>query len=259
MASLTFTVSNHKQSSSWRRRPQKKSQKKPFCKVCFDASKPESLYTNHFLKDRPGPNGKVVCPTLLTTECRYCHEKGHFKSHCSQLVERKRVQNHKAKAQTQQSKLAFEAGSWMTAGNMKQLDEAILAAKLQPKVSVQKFTSRSAFAALDSSDDEEEVEMSYTRGPSTAVARAPQGAWTTKFSSQTAPATKPATKPASTGVEVKKSANLPRKAKIVAELAELNAELQEETQKSSGAWADAGDIDDIEASIKALEEELAGL
>ena len=261
MASLTFTVSNHKQSSSWRRRPQKKSQKKPFCKVCFDASKPESLYTNHFLKDRPGPNGKVVCPTLLTTECRYCHEKGHFKSHCSQLVERKRVQNHKAKAQTQQSKLAFEAGSWMTAGNMKQLDEAILAAKLQPKVSVQKFTSRSAFAALDSSDDEEEVEMSYTRGPSTAVAKAPQGAWATKFSSQTAtkPATKPATKTAPAGVEVKKSANLPRKAEIVAELAELNAELQEETQKSSGCWADAGDIDDIENKIEELETELASL
>ena len=261
MASLTFTVSNHKQSSSWRRRPQKKSQKKPFCKVCFDASKPESLYTNHFLKDRPGPNGKVVCPTLLMTECRYCHEKGHFKSHCSQLVERKRVQNHKAKAQTQQSKLAFEAGSWMTAGNMKQLDEAILAAKLQPKVSVQKFTSRSAFAALDSSDDEEEVEMSYTRGPSTAVAKAPQGAWATKFSSQTAtkPATKPATKTAPAGVEVKKSANLPRKAEIVAELAELNAELQEETQKSSGCWADAGDIDDIENKIEELETELASL
>jgi len=262
MASLTFTVSNHKQSSSWHRRPQKKSQKKPFCKVCFDASKPESLYTNHFLKDRPGPNGKVVCPTLLTTECRYCHEKGHFKSHCSQLVERKRVQNHKAKAQTQQSKLAFEAGSWMTAGNMKQLDEAILAAKLQPKVSVQKFTSRSAFAALDSSDDEEEVEMSYTRGPSTAVAKAPQGAWATKFSSQTAtkpatePATKPATKPAPACVEVKvfdfKSdpnskeviqymSNRRREAEIVAELAELNAELQDE------------------ASIEALEEELASL
>jgi hypothetical protein len=126
---------------------------------------------------------------------------------------------------------------------------------------VQKFTSQSAFAALDSSDDEEEVEVSYTRGPSVAVAKAPQGAWTTKFSSQTAtkPATKPATKTAPAGVEVKKSANLPRKAEIVAELAELNAELQEETQKSSGAWADAGDIDDIETSIAELEEELAGL
>ena len=144
---------------------------------------------------------------------------------------------------------------------MKQLDEAILAAKLQPKVSVQKFTSRSAFAALDSSDDEEEVEMSYTRGPSTAVAKAPQGAWATKFSSQTAtkPATKPATKTAPAGVEVKKSANLPRKAEIVAELAELNAELQEETQKSSGCWADAGDIDDIENKIEELETELASL
>jgi len=274
MSSLTFTVStsrsNRQQGGNRRQQGGNRPQKKTFCKVCFDAGKSEQEYTSHFLKDRPGPNGNVICPTLLSTECRYCHEHGHFKSHCPDLEKRKRDKERNAKARSVSRQQNFEVGGWMTAGVEKQLDEAILAAKLQPKVSVQKFTSQSAFAALDSSDDEEEVEMSYTRGPSTAVAKAPQGAWTTKFSSQAAtmpsskPATKPATKPASIPLttfwnEVKKSANLPRKAEIVAELAELNAELQEETQKCSGAWADAGDIDDLEASIEALEEELAAL
>jgi hypothetical protein len=120
----------------------------------------------------------------------------------------------------------------------------------------------------------------YTRGPSVAVAQAPQGAWNTKFSIQTAtmPTTKPATKPATIPdpacVEVKQfdfksdpnskeviqyMSNRRREAEIVAELAELNAELQEETQKSSGCWADAGDIDDIENKIEELETELASL
>ncbi|RLI46585.1 hypothetical protein DRO61_09065 [Candidatus Bathyarchaeota archaeon] len=268
MASLTFTVSttrSNRRQQGGNRRPQK-----TFCKVCFDAGKTEQEYTSHFLKDRPGPNGKVVCPTLLLTECRYCHEHGHFKSHCPVLEERKRDKVRITKERGADRRQKFESGNWMTAAVSKQLDEAVAATKMQSKVSVpvQKFTSQSAFAALDS-DDEEEVE-SYTRGPSTAVARAPQGAWNTKFSIQTAtmpttkPATKPATIPASIPLttfwnEVKKSANLSRKAEIVAELAELNAELQEETQKSSGAWADAGDIDDLETSIEALEEELAGL
>jgi len=263
MASLTFTVStsrsNRRQGNRHQQGCNRRSQKKTFCKVCFDAGKSEQEYTSHYLKDRPGPIGNVVCPTLLSTECRYCHEHGHFKSHCPVLEERKRDNKRGTKERGANRQQKFESGSWMTAGVEKQLNEALVAAKMQSKVSmpVQKFTSQSTFAALDSSDDEEEVEMSYTRGPSAVVAKAPQGAWATKFSSQTA--TKPATKPASTGVEVKKSANLPRKAEIVAKLVELNDELQEEVQQNSGAWADAGDIDDIETSIKVLEEELAGL
>ena len=246
MSSLTFTVVNRKQSTSWRRRPQKKSQKKTFCKVCFDASKPESLYTNHFLKDRPGPRGKVVCPTLLSTECRYCHENGHFKSHCPQLADRKRVQNDKAKARVQQSKQAFSAGSWMTAGNTKALEEAMVAAKMQRKVTVPvpKFDSNSKFAALDDSDDEEEIML--TAVPAFAKAKAPQGAW----------ALKPTVKVIN-GADLEK--NLLRKADIVAELAELNVELQHETQNKSGSWADDGDIEDLEIKIEILEEELADM
>lgn len=52
------------------------------CKVCKDAGKPESEYSNHFVKDR---EGKVVCPTLLSLQCRYCQKPGHTVSHCPTL------------------------------------------------------------------------------------------------------------------------------------------------------------------------------
>ena len=58
----------------------------PFCSVCKKAGKTESEYTSHFVRDRPGPNGRVVCPTLLSTECRYCHDLGHTKTHCPKLA-----------------------------------------------------------------------------------------------------------------------------------------------------------------------------
>jgi len=250
MASLTFTVSNNKKSSSCngRRRPQNKNRKKIFCKVCFDANKPESLYTSHFLKDRPGPNGKVVCPTLLNTECRYCHDNGHFKSHCPQLAERKRVQNNIAKARVQQNKQAFAAGSWMTVNNMKQLDEAILAAKMQQRhkvsVPVAKSTSNSKFAVLEESDDEDEIMLNV---PTVAKAIAPQGDW----------ALKPRIKGLNAAADEENE--LLRKAEITAKLAELDADLQEAVRIWSGSWADDGDIQDLKSQILDLETELASL
>jgi hypothetical protein len=61
---------------------------KPFCKVCRDAGKPESEYTSHFVKDQPGPNGKVICPTLLNQACRICDKTGHTSSYCPQYRRR---------------------------------------------------------------------------------------------------------------------------------------------------------------------------
>ncbi len=55
---------------------------KPFCVVCRDAGKSEKEYTSHFVKDQPGPNGKVVCPTLLNQACRICAKPGHTSSYC---------------------------------------------------------------------------------------------------------------------------------------------------------------------------------
>ena len=48
-----------------------------FCNMCFKAGKPASDYKSH--------NGAVVCPHLLSTECRYCHEMGHALTGCPVL------------------------------------------------------------------------------------------------------------------------------------------------------------------------------
>jgi len=56
----------------------------PFCKVCFDAGLSVADYTDHFVKDQPGPNGKVVCPTLLAQKCLKCGVAGHTSSYCPQ-------------------------------------------------------------------------------------------------------------------------------------------------------------------------------
>jgi hypothetical protein len=54
----------------------------PFCKVCYDANCSVDEYTSHFVKDQPGPNGKVVCPTLLAQNCLICGVPGHTSSYC---------------------------------------------------------------------------------------------------------------------------------------------------------------------------------
>lgn len=63
------------------------------CKVCKDAGKPESEYTTHFVKDN---EGKVICPTLLNLNCKYCQKPGHTISHC-QILQSKNKANEKAK------------------------------------------------------------------------------------------------------------------------------------------------------------------
>jgi len=54
----------------------------PFCKVCYDAGLPTENFTSHFVKDQPGPNGIVVCPTLLAQKCLICGVPGHTSSYC---------------------------------------------------------------------------------------------------------------------------------------------------------------------------------
>jgi len=61
----------------------------PYCKVCYDAGKPKSEYTSHFVKDQPGPQGKIICPTLLNQACRICHKPGHTSSYCPQYKSRR--------------------------------------------------------------------------------------------------------------------------------------------------------------------------
>ena len=110
--------------------------KKPYCKVCFDAGKPESEYTSHWVRSLPDRNGKttVICPTLLNTECRYCYQSGHTAKFCPAIKQGEKERERAKKTE------AIE--------------------KTKPKVQ-EKKKNTSVFAGLmDESESDEEVEVS---------------------------------------------------------------------------------------------------
>ena len=73
--------------------------KKPYCKVCHDAGKSESEYTNHYVRSSPDRNGNtnVTCPTLLSTECRFCYKLGHTTKFCPVIAGRKKYEEKSAR------------------------------------------------------------------------------------------------------------------------------------------------------------------
>ena len=62
-------------------------QNSAYCKVCADSGKAESVFKNHNVKDR---HGVVICPTLLSQECRYCMKPGHTIKFCAVLQNKKK-------------------------------------------------------------------------------------------------------------------------------------------------------------------------
>lgn len=86
-ATLTQNQSSKKEMSSIRNN-NVRSVSNPFCKVCKDAGKSENEYTSHWVKTNDKLTGKSIttCPTLLSQECRYCHNLGHTTKYCQELV-----------------------------------------------------------------------------------------------------------------------------------------------------------------------------
>lgn len=66
---------------------------KPFCKVCFDAGKLPVEYESHYVRSSTGPDSKVICPTLLALNCKYCHETGHTINYCKILTQKKKQED----------------------------------------------------------------------------------------------------------------------------------------------------------------------
>ena len=89
----------------------------PFCKVCYDAGMPMADYTDHFVKDQPGPNGKVVCPTLLAQKCLNCGVPGHTTNYCPEKLRGERESSERYREEREQTKKSVAAGkSWETVG-----------------------------------------------------------------------------------------------------------------------------------------------
>jgi hypothetical protein len=114
------------------------SSKKPYCKVCHDAGKAESVYTSHCVKTYNINTGKTdtTCPTLLALECRYCYKSGHTVKFCPVLEENKKMDVERARDRARQQYHAQ--------------------AQEEKREETKKF--KNAYAALaDDSDDEQQA------------------------------------------------------------------------------------------------------
>lgn len=89
----------------------------PFCKVCYDVGLPVADYTDHYVKDQPGPNGKVVCPTLLAQKCLNCGVPGHTSNYCPEKLRGERERSERDRQERERAKKSVDAGkSWETVG-----------------------------------------------------------------------------------------------------------------------------------------------
>jgi len=145
----------------------------PFCKFCKDAGKTQSEFTSHYPKDTPGKDGTVVCPTILSNECRYCHTIGHAKSHCPILKEK-----NSRKRMTAAPKRSFHRSPQPTANDLNGWAMvAMKDAKCGPSLRVQAVNnapSKNSFAVLCEDDDKPKKQVAL---PKVVEAKAAAGCW----------------------------------------------------------------------------------
>jgi len=136
----------------------KASDKRPFCGVCQKAGKPESVFRGHFIKSKPGPDGVVICPTILSIECRFCHELGHSASeeHCPALREK-----------------ALRRKEWEREDRDRQKELQMKKSKVEEikkVVVLKKTTLNNRFAsAFEDSDDDEETSTTAAAAAAPAI------------------------------------------------------------------------------------------
>ena len=68
----------------------------PSCPHCKNLG----LKNDHRLRRNSSPDSDIVCPVLLKTECRYCHQLGHNISKCQRLADSKKQKQEKSSTAT---------------------------------------------------------------------------------------------------------------------------------------------------------------
>lgn len=163
------------------------SQKKPFCKVCFDAKKSESEYTSHYVRSRPDQNGNtiVTCPILAATECRYCFKFGHTIKFCNVLEEKKKRDN-KDKSVAIRNQKAAERNAVVPVAL--QRDNAIYAGKFASLYEEEEEVNPIVVVADDNFPTLNKKQVSFEATSNNN--------WASVAAKPAAPVEKPATKPA---------------------------------------------------------------
>jgi len=59
-----------------------------YCGACFKAGKSVEEYTSHWTRASKGTDAPVVCPLILSAECGFCHEVGHWTKMCPKIKEK---------------------------------------------------------------------------------------------------------------------------------------------------------------------------
>ena len=147
-----------------------------FCAFCKNLGK-SKLECAHSIK---------TCIVLKNTECRYCHELGHTKSHCPKLEAKNKANQQRSLKRPRVAPMTIGCGSgWnVVSKRMNSLDTTHRLVKKQRIVNRQVIRSNK-FAALEEEDDRD------FDGPKVVTATNElKGAWAKTLSSS-----KPVTKP----------------------------------------------------------------
>ena len=242
MSAATMSAASHKNATRDRRAPRRAT---AYCKVCHDAGRPPSEYTSHFVKDKKGPDGKVVCPLLLDQECRYCHVKGHTPKECPEILAKTQRRRQQRDSGREPDAQGFRQAKSRTrpgrADSRARVDEVLAPRMQRPNL----------FAALrDASDDEAPAKDAF---PPLSADVAKPATVAPKLTGWAALAAKPALAPPKLPVQVKQAPTQPQDAweddesyySDDSEDLRLRWQLDHERYKGM-SWADIMDEEDEE-------------
>jgi hypothetical protein len=129
--------------------------RRPYCKVCHDAGKPESEYNSHFVRSSIG--GAICCPTLLNTTCRFCFIKGHTLTKCPVLKEREKEKVKKSfQEKKQKHEILNKSSSIFEHLELSSDDESVPERKTEKICSAEKKEPVEEFPALSTNSIKKE-------------------------------------------------------------------------------------------------------